>query len=284
MTHPMILFGPAGIPRSAKGKGLETGLREVKRLGLDCMEVEFVRGVRMSEKEAARLGEIARQSGVTLTAHGPYYINLCSPDQAKIEASLERVLQTARRCHWLGGQSVTFHAAYYQGRAPEAIFREVAARLREIMLTLRKEGVKIAVAPELTGKPSQFGSLAELIRLCRAVKGLQPCLDFAHYVARDFGEHNSYEGFREALLSLQTGLGPRALTRLHMHVSGIEWSGKGEVRHHRLKESGFNWKALLRALVDLEVSGMMICESPMMEDDAVILQKEYRKLAKGEKE
>ena len=84
----MIRFGTAGIPTTVKGRGLVEGIKEVRRLGLDCMEVEFVRGVRMGDATAVRAGEAAREAGVALTAHGPYYINLCSLEPAK-----------ARVCH-----------------------------------------------------------------------------------------------------------------------------------------------------------------------------------------
>jgi deoxyribonuclease-4 len=273
----MILFGPAGIPTSKKGKGLEEGIREVARLGLDCMEVEFVRGVRLKHGAAVGAGAAAREEGIVLTAHAPYYINLCSLDPEKADASEERILQTARMCHLLGGTSVTFHAAYYQGRDPGGIFQMVEKRLRAVGGKLLKEGIGVSIAPELTGKPAQFGSLEELIRLSRGVKGVQPCIDFSHYVARSGGGNNNYDGFLRALKSVKRGLGVKALRRLHMHVSGIEWGAKGEKRHLMLEDSEFDWKALLRVLVDLDISGIIICESPMMEEDATIMKMEYMK-------
>jgi deoxyribonuclease-4 len=273
----MINFGPAGVPTTLVSRKPEHGIREVARLGLDCMEIEFVRGVRMGDEAAARVNQARKETGITLTAHGPYYINLCSQEADKAEASVERILETARRCFACGGVSITFHAAYYQDRNPELIFRMVAERLRGIRQRLEKEGVRVAVAPELTGRPSQFGSLPELVRLCREVPGIRPCIDFAHFVARQNGASNNYEGFRALLSSLKQGLGPGALKDLHMHVSGIEWGSRGERKHHRLKESKFDWEALLQALVDMEVSGVMVCESPVMEEDALILKQEYQR-------
>lgn len=271
----MILFGTAGIPICARGKGIADGIREVKRLGLEAMEVEFVRGVRMDEATAKRAREAAQEAGVALTVHAPYYINLSSQDSGKARASVERILAAARKCRELGGRSVTFHAAFYQGRDREEIFQTVAGSLREILAVLGKEGNKVRIKPELTGKPSQWGSLDELIRLGRAVKGIRPCIDFSHFIARDSGANNNYEGFRDALFSVKKGLGATALSDLHLHVSGIKWTDKGEKRHVMLKQSRLQWKALLRALVDLDGSGIMICESPVMEKDALRLKREY---------
>jgi deoxyribonuclease-4 len=276
----MILFGPAGAPSSTKGRRPEDGVREVSRLGLDCMELEFVRGVRMSDEGVARVRAAALETGVVLTAHGPYYINLASREEAIAVASVERILSAARRCDQAGGVSVTFHAAFYQGRGAEEIYKIVAGRLREVLRRLEQEGVTIAVSPELTGKPSQFGSLAELIRLCREVKGIRPCIDFSHYAARENGDGNGYEGFKQALAALRRGLGAPALKSLHMHASGIEWGEKGEKRHRRIMESDFDWKALIQVLVDQKVSGTLICESPEMAEDALIMKAEYKRRLK----
>ena len=271
----MILFGPAGVPLSCKSRKPEDGVVEVKRLGLDCMEVEFVHGVRMSGEAAIRLRQAAAANQIALTAHGPYYINLSSEEEDKIEASVTRILDTARKAQEFGGQSITFHAAFFQQRDPETVFAMVADKMKEALQTLEKEGVRVAVSPELTGKPSQFGSLSDLIGLAREVPGLRLCIDFSHFVARGAGAGNDYAGFASALSRLQQGLGPSSLQRLHMHASGIEWTAKGERRHLRLHESKFNWQALVQALVDFQVGGIMICESPVMEEDALILKREY---------
>lgn len=274
----MIKFGPAGVPKSLTSRKAEHGIREVARLGLDCMEVEFVRGVRMKAEGAARVNQARKETGISLSAHGPYYINLCSPEEDKIEASVQRVLDTARRCFQFGGESITFHAAYYMDRPPDLISKMVADRLREILQSMKKEGLEVAVSPELTGRPSQFGSAAELVRLCREVPGIRPCIDFSHFVARNNGRGNNYEGFRELLLSLKKGLGPSVLKSLHMHVSGIEWGKKGERKHRPITDSEFDWEALLKSLVDLDVSGNLICESPAHVEDALMLKKEYIRL------
>jgi deoxyribonuclease-4 len=272
---PGLLFGPAGIPTTVKGARPEEGVREVKRLGLDCMELEFVYGVKMTEAGAAKVKQAVAETGVRLTAHGPYYINLCSPEPDKVAASVKRVLDTARRGFQCGAESITFHAAFFQGRPPDRIFAEVAARFREIMAQLKKEKVKVDVRPELSGKPSQFGSLEEIIGVSRQVPGVLPCIDFSHFYARTAGRNNTYEEFVAALKALKQALGPPILKRMHLHVSGIDYTPKGERKHLELMKSEFNWKELLRALVDYQVEGFCVCESPTLETDALLLKKTY---------
>lgn len=273
-----LLFGPAGIPASAKGAKPEQGVREVARLGLDCMELEFVHGVRMTERGAEAVRKAAKDAGVRLTAHGPYYINLCSTEPEKVQASMKRVLDTARTGYACGAESITFHAAFYQGRDEKEIFNGVENRLKEIMAALKREKVGVAVRPELTGKPSQFGSLDELIGLSRRIRGVLPCIDFSHLFARTDGGYNSYEDFCGVIESLKKGLGGDIIRNMHMHVSGIEFTTKGERRHLELAGSAFKWKDLLKALLDYNVEGFLVCESPTLEKDALLLKKTWRKL------
>jgi deoxyribonuclease-4 len=274
-----LLFGPAGIPVFMKGrKKPEDGVREVKRLELDCMELEFVYGVKMTEKGAALVRDAARDTGVRLTAHGPYYINLCSKEPEKVKASIKRVMDTARIGSLCGTESITFHAAFFQGRDEREIFKEVEERLREIISRLKRDRIKVSLRPELTGKATQFGSLEELIEISKRVKGILPCIDFAHLFARTNGGYNSYREFCQVLDELKKGLGAGILKDMHIHVSGIEYGPKGERNHLELQKSRFKWKDLLKALVDYNVEGFCICESPTREKDALLLKKTWKSL------
>jgi deoxyribonuclease-4 len=103
-------------------------------------------------------------------------------------------------------------------------------------------------------------------------------VDFSHRYARDLGRHNRYEDFIATLAAIEARLGRTALERLHVHISGIEYGPKGERRHQPLRETKFRWRELLRALKDLRVGGWVVCESPSMEDDAVLLQRAFKRL------
>jgi len=278
-----LLFGPAGIPISAKVQKPEEGVRECARLGLDCMELEFVYGVRMTEQGAKLVREASQETGIRLTAHGPYYINLASEDQAKVEASEERVLDTARRGFQCGAESVTFHSAFIQNRPRQAVMGIVEKELRLILNQLQKENVEIEVRPELTGKPSQLGSLEELIELGKRVNGILPCIDFSHFYAREAGKYNRYPDFCAVLEQLSKSLGKKILKRMHIHISGIDFTPKGERKHLPLENSDFNWRDCLQAFVDYELEGFCICESPILEKDARLLKDTYQKLRKGKK-
>jgi len=274
-----LLFGTAGVPRSTKIKSTQSGIERIAELGLGCMEMEFVQGVRMSEAGAHLVAETATRTGVKLSAHAPYFINFNAHESEKIEASRERLLQTARIAWLCGAESIVFHAAFYLGDSPENAYNTVKKHLRETLTQLKEENNLVCIRPETMGKLSQFGTMEEILNLCTELEGLGICIDFAHWHARN-GGFNSYREFASILLQIEEKLGRTALDNMHIHVSGIAYGGKGEIKHLNLKESDFQYAELLKALKDYKAKGIVICESPNLEEDALLLQATYNTLLK----
>jgi deoxyribonuclease-4 len=274
-----LLFGTGGVPASAKLRSTEAGIERIAELGLGCMEVEFVQGVKMSPKAAVSVGELAARKKVVLTAHGPYFVNLNAVEPQKVHMSKERILQTARIAALFGARSITFHAAFYLKNTPAETYAVVKKHLQEVVNILRKEGNKVTISPEVTGKPSQFGTLEELLKLSSEIEGVAPCLDFSHWHART-GKANSYQEFLDVLDQIERKLGRRALDNMHIHLSGIAYGNKGEIKHLMLPDSDLHYTELLKALKDRKAKGVVICESvPYLENDALLLQQTYRALS-----
>lgn len=274
-----LLFGTAGTPISTKGSGSIAGIKRVQELGLGCMELEFVRGVKMSEETATLVKKAAHEDNVVLTAHGPYYINLHSADKKIEAASVQRILQTARVAHAAGAYSITFHPAYYLKAPPGDVYDHVKAHMQAIMKTLHDEGVKLWIRPETTGKKSAFGTLEEILTLSEEVEGVMPCIDWAHLHARNDGRLNSYDEFCSMLEKVEKSLGKDGLKNMHCHCSGIEYTKAGERNHLVLQASDFKYKELMRAFRDHNVAGCIICESPNIEGDALLMKEEYSRLS-----
>ncbi len=277
---PGLLFGTGGTPRSAKPGTTISGIERIKELGLGCMEVEFVQGVKMGEASARQVAQTATRAGIKLSAHAPYYINFNAHEPEKIKASQERLLQTARIAALCGAQSVVFHTAFYLGDPPQQVYGIVKKYLEEVMLQLRRENNRVRIRPEVMGKGSEFGTIEEILDLCTELEGLAPCIDVAHWHARA-GTFNSYQEFASVLQQIKERLGRAALDDMHIHFSGIKYGGKGEIKHLNLKESDFQYVELLRAFVDYEIKGLVICESPNLEEDAQLLQETYNTLMKA---
>jgi len=276
-----LLFGTGGAPHSAQTPSTISGIERIAELGLGCLEIEFVQGVRMGEAGARQVAEIATRLGVKLSAHAPYFINLNAREPEKIRASQERILQTARIASLCGANSIVFHTAYYLGDPPEKTYSAVRKHLGEVMNQLRQENNRVWIRPEILGKPSQFGTPDEVFDLCTELEGVAPCIDFAHWHART-GRFNSYPEFASILQQVEEHLGRAALDDMHTHVSGIAYGKKGEIKHLNLKESDFQYVELLQALKDHDAKGIVICESPNLEEDAQLLQATYNTLLKAD--
>lgn len=299
-----LRFGTAGLPFSHPQPKYPDGVKLLRDLGpagsggLGHLELEFVHGVVRKTKDErvedesyqgklrsymdrhAETGRIAREHDVTLTAHGPYYINLNAREHQKVEDSKRRIMETAMVGHAAGAFSITFHPAFYMGVPQESVYRIVRKRLESIIETIGQEGVTLQVSPETTGKGSQFGSLDELIRLAEETEGIGLCIDFAHLHARSGGGLNTYDEFRDILGKVEEHLGREMLRSMHIHLAGIAYSEKGERNHLILRNSDMNYPDLLRAFLDYDIAGAVVSESPNLQGDALLLQGTYRSMRK----
>lgn len=268
-----LLFGVAGLPIGDGRKfTYATGIAYLKRFGLDAMELPFVRSVNVTEKNRAAILQSKKENDFYLSAHASYYINLNADSLEKQHASLARIRQAAEALAWVEGRSLVLHPGFYLGHSPADTFRTIRENLR------RLPAGDVAYRLETTGKGTQFGTLAELIGLCREVPSCKLCLDFAHIHARDNGALRDYDDFAAVLDTVAAGLGAVALKDLHIHMSGIAYGPKGEREHLPFKKSDFNYTACLQALYDYGVQGCVICEDPLVEHDALFLKHIYQTL------
>jgi len=272
-----LLFGTAGVPHSAWPGTTIDGIKRIAELGLGAMEIEFVKGVKMGEAGARLVAQTALKEGVKLSAHAPYYINFNAREPEKVRASQDRLLQTARIGALCGTESIVFHPAFYLGDPPQKAYQNVKQHLGEVLDQLKREHNPVCIRPEIMGKPSAFGTIDEVLKLCTELKGLAPCIDFAHWHARD-GKSNSYPEFSAILRQVEERLGRATLDNIHVHVSGIRYGPKGEISHLDLKDSDFQYTELIKALRDYHVGGLIICESPNLEGDALLLKETYMTL------
>jgi deoxyribonuclease-4 len=249
----MIRIGPAG----SSGLGNLKGVGKVAEMDLDCMEVEFTYGVRMDLETAKDVGALAKEKGIILSVHAPYYINLASDETEKFTASKERILASCERANAMGARYVTFHAGFYQKRTHEKTYQLIKKALTDLKKTISRKRWQVTLCPEVTGKPSQFGSLEELLRLKEEI-GCGITVDFSHLYARHRGDVD----YGRILNKL-----PK---KFHAHFSGIEYGDKGERKHIRTTERFF--KPLAKELVGRDLDITIINESPSPYEDAVMMK------------
>ncbi len=260
-----IYLGTAGVPFSAKKATTIDGVRAIKELSLNAMEVEFVQGVRMKRETAEETGELAREIGVRLSVHAPYFINLCSNEEEKVKASKQRILDTADRAEAMGADAIAIHVAFYGKMKPEECYEKVKAEMGDVIDKAKERDIKkVKFGIETMAKESALGTLDEVIGLSREVKGVIPYIDWAHTFARQGGKID----YKEVIDRLVRELN---LTHINSHFESLKMSkGKYVDVHVPIEAEAPPFSPLAEALIkDDRVSISLICESPELERDAL---------------
>ena len=247
-----IKFGPGGL---GSVKDAVENLERFAEMGLKACEIEFTYGPYIkTEEDARKIGEKAKELGIFLSIHAPYFVNLNSKEVEKIEASKKRILKCCEIGSWLGARRVIFHPAFYSGMSSEDASVKVKEGIVEMMKIVKKEGWEVELCPEVMGKVNVFGSIDEIGDLVRET-GCGCCIDVAHVLAR-YGKYEFAkieEAFREK--------------EWHVHFSGIEYGEKGEKKH--LATGVDDWKKVLGWLKGLKKDVVLICEAPDPVGDSV---------------
>ncbi|MCS7010923.1 MAG: TIM barrel protein [Anaerolineales bacterium] len=263
-------FGTVGSPLMTPPSpgGTVGGIRYAAQLGLDALELAWVQGVRVQKSTCAAIRAEAERTGIALSVHAPYYINLNAEDD-KWPRLRQYLMDAAHFGYLAGATDIVFHPGSYFGRTPDEVMQVVFPRLEACVRELRCAGNPVRLRPETMGKSAVIGSLQDTLTLSQ-IEGVLPCLDFAHLHARyGDGRLNSYDEWMELLEAYQKALGTKALQDLHIHLSGIEYGPKGEKNHLPIEESDLNLVALFQALRDVGAKGRILSESPILEQDAL---------------
>ncbi|MBV6466091.1 MAG: endonuclease 4 [Anaerolineales bacterium] len=277
---PSFKFGTVGSPiGSPKKPGGSVGAIEFsKSIGLDALELGWVQAVRVSEETCAAIKAAGAAHGVALSVHAPYFINL-NADKDEWPKSRKRLMDAAHYGHLAGATEIVFHPGSYFGRDPREVMKAALPRLEKCVVELRKAGNPVTLRPETMGKSAMLGSFEDALEMSRQIAGVQPCLDFAHLHARPGdGTVNSADEWSRLLERYAQVLGAQTLTNLHIHLSGIEYGPKGEKNHLPLDEADLKWKDLLKTLKKFGCGGRILCESPIMEEDALRMKKAWGKM------
>ncbi len=268
-----VRVGTAGLPKCAEGKGYLRGLKILRQLGLDLLEIEFVHGVTISLREAEEIGRLARKLDVALSIHAPYYVNFCSEKMQVREQSYERVRTCLDYAKILGAKYVVVHAGYYMSYGPTLCKKIVVEYMKRLARYIESESIPAKIALETMGRDSQFGTLDEILDVCAEV-GIDyvvPCIDWAHIYLRNRGHLDYMETLRKVKLKLCD------LRELHMHFTGLTLDrGKLDDQHDTIDVDRPPLRPLVHALLNFrdeyrEVS--IVCESPLLEKDAIKIRR-----------
>jgi len=277
-------FGPAGTPPRFEDPIFKLP-KFLHNEGLGALEYQATRwGTKpqMPMEHANRLGLEARQWDVRLSLHASYFMNLCG-ERDIVEASKRRFVACVEAAHWMKASDVIFHPGFYGNRSPDEALKLCVKSVSEVVVAMKTLGFTgIHLRPETMGKTSQLGSLDEVITLSQEVELIYPAVDWAHVHARDKGRFRRKGDYVKVLNTIEDRLGAEALKDLHCHYTRVEFSGKGEVRHHTLEEKSFGpcFQPLAELVFELGLSPILICESPLLDLDAVEMRQIYLNLTR----
>ena len=280
-----LLFGTVGAPLGTPKKpgGSPGAIEYIAELGLGTLELGWVQSVRVSDATCEIIRAASVTYGIPLSVHAPYFINLNAQTSELLRGSRERLVSAARAGYKAGATDIIFHPGGYMKSSPAEAYETIRLRLAEIVQQLREEHIDVTLRPETMGKSALFGTLEECVQLSVDIPGVLPCIDFAHlHARRGDGSFNSYTEFSKALAYVKKHLGTQGIRTLHIHLSGIAYSAKGERHHLPLEEADLRYEELFQALVDAGARGRVLCESPIMEHDAARMKKSYEKSKKRE--
>jgi len=245
-----IKFGPAGL---GPVKEAEERLEEYSRVGLEACEIAFTYGIYIKKKEdAERIGRKAKELGIELSIHAPYWLNLNSSEKKKIEDTKKRIIDCCELAYWLGAKRVIFHPGYY-GKDKDKAYTNIRDGIKEMTKIVENKKWNVELCPETMGKVNVFGSVEEISNLVKDT-GCSFCIDFAHILARD----------KEVDFKKIEKLFPAK--KWHCHFSGIVYGEKGE-KHHKKTEKK-EWKNLIDNLPNKEF--VIINESPDPVNDSIV--------------
>lgn len=263
-------FGTVGSPQGTpKPGGTVKAIEYLRSLDLNALELGWVRSVRVSEATCQTIKNTGSEHDVAISVHAPYFINLNATDE-EWPKSRKRLIDAAKYGWLAGATDIIFHPGSYFGNEPARVLETAIPRLRECVAELRNEGNDVVLRPETMGKSAMLGSLEDTVEMAANIKGVSPCLDFAHLHARPGdGTVNSKAEWLERLNYIKDRLGQDYIESLHVHMSGIEYGPKGERNHLPILESDFDLTALFSALHEVGAKGRIVCESPIMEKDSI---------------
>jgi deoxyribonuclease IV len=275
-------FGTVGSPTGTPKKpgGSVGAIQFSKSIGLDTMELGWVQSVRVSVETCAVINQAASADDVALSVHAPYFINL-NANAEEWPKSRQRLMDAAHYGNLAGATDIIFHPGSYFEQPAAEVLKIAIPRLAGCVDELRAAGNPVTLRPETMGKSAMLGSLEDTIEMAKQIPGVLPCIDFAHLHARPGdGSVNSYAEWVRLLELYGKSLGETALKKLHIHLSGIEYGPKGEKNHLPVAESDLKLGELFRALKEFGTGGRILCESPKMEEDALLMKKTWGEVDK----
>ncbi len=273
------LFGPGGNSESfyaAGNKSTKQAPKWLHEIGLDAYEYQCGNGVTGSDSNFVEVGNKAKEYGIAMSLHAPYFISLSGIETEKRLKSIDYIRKSVHAAELLGADRIVIHTG-----SASKITRAEALALAADTITRALDEIKTEVkfGLETMGKINQLGTLDEVIELCKISPRLIPVVDFGHLNARDLGNvFVTEDDYKRVFDKIGSALGDDVAKNLHCHFSKIEFTSGGEKKHLTFTDTiyGPEFSPLAKVLYVNNLSPRIICESAgTMAEDAIEMKKMY---------
>lgn len=274
------VFGPAGNADSFPYKSSVDAPKWIAAQGLDVYEYQCGKGVNVREETAQKLGAAAREAGIALSLHAPYFINLANPDPESLQKTIGYIVSACEAADWMGAKRVVIHSGALMKRTRREAMEIAIPSLKAVIAACDEAGYgHIALCPETMGKINQLGDLDEVLELCTLDERLIPTVDFGHLYARTLGELEGHEACVKMLDRIQEVLGEDRARTFHSHFSKIQFTPKGGEKMHltfQQEDFGPDPAPLMAEVARRGWSPTFICESAGTQaEDALTMKRMY---------
>lgn len=272
-------FGPGGNGDLFYAEGGKSTIQApgwVKRYGLDAYEFEAGRGIGAGEETLRKIGEKAREHGVLMSLHTPYYISLSGVDPEKRLKSIEYIKQSLWAAELLGADTIVIHSGSAAKISREQAMKLSCDTLEKVIEAVGDTSIRLGI--ETMGKINQLGNLDEVIEQCGVDKRYVPVVDFGHLNAREKGGYfGTVDDYRRVFDKIANGVSDEAAINLHCHFSKIEYTDAGEKKHLTFADDVFgpSFEPLMEAIVLEGVAPRIICESDGTQPEDAKAMKDY---------
>lgn len=277
------LFGPGGNSERFYASGCKSTLQApawLKSIGLDAYEYEAGNGLSAKPSSLSAIGEAAKENGISMSFHTPYFISLSGVETEKRLKSIDYIRTSLSAAELLGADTIVVHTGSAAKISRNEAMKLAADTLYKTLEAIPDNDVKIGL--ETMGKINQLGTLDEVLTLCKMSERLVPVVDFGHMNARELGGlFACADDYRRIFSDIAEAIDDDTAKYLHCHFSKIEWTNGGEKKHLTFEDStyGPDFEPLMEAIVREALYPRIICESAgTMSDDALTMKKYYLSL------
>lgn len=281
----MVRFGPSGNDILFYEQGFKSTIQApewVAKMGLSAFEVNFGRGIRMSEATAKQIGDQAAIHNVLISAHAPYFINLASEDPIMIEKSYGYFERCLTLLKIMGGRDLVVHIGSQGTLSRETAIQNCKKNLSWVMKKLENnpnlEGFNYRICLETMGRFYAIGNYEEICEICDVHARVIPTLDFGHINCLTQGGMRNDGAIEQVMDYCKLHIGKEKMQNVHIHFSPVKFGAKGELAHLNFSDAPEiflpPFEPLVKYIKKHKLAPTIICESADdMAQDAARLMK-----------